>query len=480
MSLSKSETMPVLEVIRLDDSRWSIDGVQVSVPDGQAPMIFVLDQLFVRVQGEGPWRADVHDGGPLVRRLLLHPDRSVSEADVPVTEVASSPAVRPIELPSPVEAQAPRRAPVLGRRALLVAGGLLGLGVVGSVAAVSIHSALASSPAPVQVPTPSSTPTATLGAKVLWRLPDGITGAKAAGSVVAGIADGHLSAFDGAKGTSLLDGNGLVVAEQAQVRAFTGGGVSVVDAGNGAGVFVIDGKATQYESKGALLSRGPVPVLVGGTAKARQYFAVRKGALVAVKAPQAGNSLFGGLPGGGTVWAVAGGKVTYVPATGAHRTVTLASPLVGAKVTSWVAVSETHTALIWTKGTDSVLVVHATGPGAKGAVELKQPLKTGQSAWTDGALVVIGPGKAGVQAPGALVAIIALQGKKAVATPVPKGAALVAGQLWTPTKAGTWTAGGFTSPSQPVAAGDGFALVAEGGKFVAIPGPGTTTSKETK
>jgi hypothetical protein len=470
--VTQDTSAPVLVVTRLDDSRWSIDGVQVSVPEGELPMVFVLERLFGQVPGDGPWRADVHDGGPIVSRLLLHPDGSVSKAAEPVAEIAGSHGVDSAEA-SLVEAQALRRGPVVGRRALLVTGGLLGLAVVGSVAGVSIHSAIASSPAPVQVPAPTSTPTD--GAKVLWRLPNGITGVRAAGPVMAGVMDGHLSVFDGAQGKSLFDDNGLVVADVAQVRTFSGGGVSVVDVGNGAGVFVIDGKATQYEGKGALLARGPVPVLVGGTTKARKYFALRNGALVAVKAPQSGNSLFGGLAGGGTVWAVAGGKVTYVPANGTHRTITLASPLKGAKVTSWVAVSETRTALIWTKGTDSVLAVHATGPGAKSAVELKQPLKTGQTAWADGPLVVIGPGQAGVKASGALVAVISLQEKKAVATPVPEGAAVVDGQLWTPSTAGTWAAGGFTVPSQPVAAGDGFALVAEGEKFVAVPGPSTTT-----
>lgn len=459
--MTDQKSAPLHVAVRLVDPLWSIDGVQVSIPDGESPIVFVLRQLFDRVQGEGPWRADVHDGGPVARSLWLHSDGTV-------TDVVSPNVVDAVAVKSPRG-----RGPVLGRRALLVTGGLLGLGAVGTVAGFSIHSVLASAPVPSKAPIP--TPTAAPAPVGEMLSLDGFIGVRAAGPVVAGVWKNHLVLFDAFKGEKLTGDNDLVFSDLTQVRVFSGGGVSVVDAGKNAGVFVINGKATQYEGKGALLPRGTVPVLVGGTANDRKYFAICNGSLVAVKGPQAGNSLFGGLPGGGTVWAVAGGKVTYVPATGTHRTITLASPLAGAKVTSWVAVSETHTALIWTKGTDSVLAVHATGPGAKGAVELKQPLQNGQTAWADFPLVVIGPGKAGVKASGAPTSVISLQEKKTVATSVPTGAALVGGQLWTPAKAGTWTAGGFTAPSQPVAVGDGFALVAEGEKFVAVPGPSTTT-----
>jgi hypothetical protein len=467
VSVSGSEDLPGLRAVNQGEGLWDVDGRTIRVPDGQPVIAFVLARVFEQAEGSGPWSVSVLSATGLTRRLMLNADGTVSKVEDTHLEGVSGPASLEKALKNR------RRGPVLGRRALLVTGGLLSLAAVGTVAGFSINAATSSTAPSAQAPTPTSAPTA--GPKVLWRLPDGITGMKAAGPIAVGVVNGHLAVFNSATGTRMTGANNLVVADPAQVRVFSGGGVSVVDAGNGAGAFVINGKATQYQGKGALLARGPVPVLVAGAGTTRKYFAVRNGALVGVKVPQSGNSLFGGLPGGGTIWAVAGAKVTYVPATGTHRTITLASPLKGAKVTSWVAVSETRTALIWTKGKDSVLAVHATGPGAQGAVELKQPLNAGQTAWADGAQVVIGPGKAGVKASGALVAVISLQGQKAVVTPVPEGAALVGGQLWTPSTAGAWAAGGFTSSSQPVAAGDGFALVAEGEKFVAVPGPSTTT-----
>ncbi|ALE04790.1 hypothetical protein AL755_03650 (plasmid) [Arthrobacter sp. ERGS1:01] len=467
MKTPATENLDVIEAVGLGDGLWEVDGATVYLPEGESVEVFVLGRIFECVHGAGPWRANVRPSSEVTHRLILDTDGSVSQVEAVEDETLGEP------LSTGLISSAARRSPVLlGRRALFASVGALSVAAVaGVIFAGGLYPVTASPSAGASVvPSP--------GAKTLWSLPKGAAVSKAAGPVVATVMDGSLALFDGSTGKPLDLKEALLVAKPSTVRMSSGSGVTVIDTGQDAGVVVIEGKATVYKGKGTLSTRGPVPVLVGGTTGARKTYAAIDGALKEVTAPQPGNSLFGGLPGGGTVWAVAGGKVTYVPATGAHRTVTLASPLKGAKVTSWVAVSATHTALIWTKDKTTVLAVHATGLGAKGAVELKQIIKEGQTAMVDYGLLVLGPSGVNTKTPGPLSAVFSLSGGKAVSIPVPPQPPLVmGGRLWLPGEGGSWSANGFTVPGIPVAVGDGFALTTQGERFAVFPGPKTTTKE---
>lgn len=455
MSRSIVNGQQVIEVIAGDGMLWWIDGQWVAV-DQDAPVPeAVLAEVFTRVEGEGPWRVDVGIAEGVTHRLLLRADGSTA---------------RPGELVR-VETTQPRKVrllPHLSRKGILIGvASLMAAGIAGGVVAYVSSAGSGAHAAP-----------ADSSRSVLWQGPAGAVPVGASGSLVAAVDSSQLVLLDGLTGTKLQDVKDAPVADASQVRIASSGNLTVVDTGADNGVLVLDGKASRYSDKGTLLARGPVPVIVGGKAGDRKNFVVKDGALVEVQAPARGNSLFGGLPGGGTVWAVSGGKVTYVPATGTQRTITLAPPVVGATVSSWVATAESRTAVIWKTGDSSVLAVHATGAGATGTIEYELKLKDGETALANAGRVLVGPGPVSITSPGAISTVISLDGEKVTSsTPACPSPLATAEQLWCAGEKGQWMAGDFSVPSEPITAGKGFVLLTEGEGFVAITGPNATTTK---
>lgn len=455
MSRSIVNGQQVIEVIAGDGMLWWIDGQWVAV-DQDAPIPeAVLAEVFTRVEGEGPWRVDVSVTEGVSHKLLLRADGSTA---------------RPGELVR-VETTQPRkvrRVPHLSRKGILI--GVASLMVLGAAGGAFAYLSSAGSDAQA-APAGSSR-------QVLWHGAAGAVPVGASGSLVAAVDGSQLILLDGLTGTKLQDVKDAPVADASKVSIASGGNLTVVDTGADNGVLVLDGKASSYSDKGTLLARGPIPVIVGGKAGDRKNFVVKDGALVEVQAPARGNSLFGGLPGGGTVWAVSGGKVTYVPATGDQRTITLVPPVAGATVSSWVATAESRTAVIWKTGESSKLAVHATGAGATGAVEYELALKDGETALANEGRIVVGPGPISTTSPGAISTVVTLDGEKVTtSTPACPSPLVTAEQLWCAGDKGRWMAGDFSVPSEPITAGKGFVLLTEGEGFVAVPGPDATTTK---
>ncbi|MFK4637162.1 hypothetical protein, partial [Paenarthrobacter histidinolovorans] len=234
--------------------------------------------------------------------------------------------------------------------------------------------AIAGVAAITQASAPSS---ASSDAGRLWSVPDEVSVVAAAGDLVAGTDKGALVLFEGTTGKPVPVEGTVTVDDPSKVRAVSGGGLSVIAVSETSGVAVAGGTARAYEGKGALLDRGPVPVLVGGTAEARTFWVFRDGVPAQVQPPAAGNSIFGGLADGGSVWAASGGKVTYVPSKGGPRTVALAPPVPGATVSSWLSVDETTAVVLWKAGSSRVLAEHSTTAEGEGAVAAKVALAEG-------------------------------------------------------------------------------------------------------
>ncbi|MFK4299170.1 hypothetical protein ABH924_004351 [Arthrobacter sp. GAS37] len=444
----------LIDAVRVDGPEWAVGSDEsVIVPEDAAVPGFVLRELFARVEGPGPWRADVSPAEGIVHSLVLGVDGSVSEA-VNGTGAGPDRAVEPMKIP-----KRPGR-----RRAVLI-----GAGVAGVLAVVAAGVVVASSSLPRPTPEASGAP---VTASPLWTVPEGVSPLAAAGSVVAGVDGQGLVLLSGKDGSRIPISGAVKVADTSAVRAGAGDGLGVVDTGNGSGVAVVDGKAAAYEGKGSLLTRGPVPVLVGGSAQGRNFYVFRAGAPVQIQSLRAGDSLFGGMPGGGSVWAVSGGKVTYVPAAGVSWTVALSAPVAGASVASWVSVNERRTVVIWQAGASRVLAVHSTGPGASGGIEFQQSLAAGEEAVGTSGQVLIGSGPDSAGGLSTVSGVIALGADKpAVSAPGCAGPVVAAGTLWCPADAGSWSVAGFTVPGKPLAAGDGFVLVTEGKGQAAVPGP---------
>lgn len=455
MSQSIANGQKVIEVIAGDGTIWSIDGQLVTVDQKRQIPEAVLSAVFTRVEGEGPWRVDVSLTGGVVHKLILRTDGSTAH---------------PGELVR-VEVKVSRIARILGRftrkRTLI---GVASLVAIGAVAGTTSNLLGTGSDA-------KTSATSATG-HVLWEGPSGVVPVGAAGSLVAAVKGSQLVLADALTGSKVAGFKGAPVADTARVTIATGGNLTVVDTGADNGVLIVDGKASTYTGKGTLLGRGPVPVIVGGTPGDRKNFVVKDGALVEVQAPEQGNSLFGGLSGGGSVWAVSGGKVTYVPATEAQRTISLVPPNDGATVSSWVAVTNTRTAVIWKTGKTSVLAVHSTGAGSTGAVEYQLALKDGETALARGGRVFVGSGPISTISPSAIRTAVSLEGDKvnaaAPSCPMPL---ITSEQLWCAGDKGQWMAGNFSVPSEPLAAGKGFVLLAEGERFVVVSGPDATTTK---
>lgn len=444
----------VVEAIQVEGPSWSVDGDAVLVPEGVLVHEFVVREIIARVEGKGPWLADVCPAGGTVRRLLLGVDGSVSLVDA----MDESPQV-PTAPARSGRFQSGRRGP----------GVLVGLGAVVAVAAVV--SCVAVGVSSLAGPAPASSATQTPGA-ALWSVPEGVVPVSAAGSVVAGVDREGLVLLSGQDGSRIPVAGTVKVTDTSLFRAGAGGGLSVVDVGGGSGAAVLGGTATAYEDKGALLTRGPVPVLVGGTTQSRKFYVFRDGKPAEVEPPSKGAGLFGGLADGGSAWAVAGGKVTYVPAQGAARTVSLTAPAAGASVTSWVAVTEKSATVIWQAGTSRILAVHATGPGATGEAAFQRGLAEGEDAAGDSGKVLLGTGAITAGVPDRISAVVSPGSENVQAESPACPDPVVAGpSLWCAADGGDWSGQGFTVPGKPIAAGDGFVLVTEGEGQAVVPGP---------
>lgn len=448
-----------LQAWNLGDGVWILGNARFRIPNDEDVNDYVLARLFDSVEGDGPWKASVSPSPGLVHHLVLYPDGTVSAANTELFEERELPLLT--------------KTPPGGVGRFL--GGRVALGVC--VLGISVATLLFVLHLLPDTETHAAAPEATETASALWTLPKGIVPVASSESFIVGTRGEDLTIIQSLDGTELYTAKGIAT-DSSVVRAASGPGVTIADAGKGGGVLIVDGKATPYEGKGDLLARGPVPVLVGGKAGDRKNFVVKDGALVEVQAPAQGNSLFGGLPGGGTVWAVSGGKVTYVPATGDQRTITLAPPVAGATVSSWVATAESRTAVIWKTGDSSVLAVHATGDGATGTFEYELKLKDGETALANVGRILVGPGPISTTSPGAISTVITLDGEKVNAsTPACPSPLVTAEQLWCAGEKGQWMAGDFSVPSEPITAGKGFVLLTEGEGFVAVPGPNATTTK---
>lgn len=292
------------------------------------------------------------------------------------------------------------------------------------------------------------TPTGTKAG--LWAVPPEVEYPVAAANLVAGTKTGGLVLFEGTTGTPVPveGGTAPAVKDPAMVQAAAGDGLTVIGTSEVSGVAVFDGKAVAYTDKGAVLDRGPVPVLVGGTAKARTFWVFRDGKPVQVQPPAPGNSLFGGLPGGGSAWAAVGGKITYVPGTGAPRTVTLAAPAAGATVSSWLQVNEISAVVLWRSGAGQVLAEHNFA-GSEGTITNQVKLAATDTATPDSGLVLL-------HQSGNTTAFPADPDAPDCAEP-----ALTHRNLWCPGNGSSWTSAHATVPGKPQASGEGFALVAQ-------------------
>lgn len=449
-----------LRAWNLGDGVWILGNTRFGIPEGEDVNDYVLARLFDSVEGDGPWKATVSPSPGLAHHLILYPDGTVSAASTELFE----------ERELSLLTKTPLRE--VGR--FLGGHVTLGICLLGVSLATLLWLAL---PLLTDNGAHDDAAGAAESASALWTLPEGIVPVASSESFIVGTRGEDLTIVQGLDGTELYTAKGIAT-DSSVVRAASGPGMTIADAGNGGGVLIVDGKATPYEGKGDLLARGPVPVLVGGKAGDRKNFVVKDGALVEVQAPARGNSLFGGLPDGGTVWAVSGGKVTYVPATGDQRTITLVPPVAGATVSSWVATAESRTAVIWKTGDSSVLAVHATGTGATGTVEYKLALKDGEAALANEGRLLVGPGPISTTSPGAISTVISLDGEKISASaPACPSPLVTSEQLWCAGDKGQWMAGDFSVPSEPITAGKGFVLLTEGEGFVAVPGPNATTTK---
>lgn len=292
----------------------------------------------------------------------------------------------------------------------------------------------------------------------LWVLPSEVQFPVAAGNVAAGTTAGSLVIFDGTTGAPVTGDEPFPeVRDPATIHAAAGDGLAVIGTSESSGVAVLNGKAVPYTDKGAVLDRGPVPVLVGGTAKDRTFWVFKDGQPEQVKPPAPGNSLFGGLPDSGSVWAAAGGKVTYVSGKGPARTVTLTPPAAGASVSSWLKVSEDSAIVLWKTGGGQVLAEHSTDAGAAGAITAQTAIDETDRVTADSGVVLLTRDTTTSTFPEAKTAARCQQ-------PV-----VTAQSLWCPGDGDSWTSDGRTVPGEPTASGDGFALIAQDGRAVAVP-----------
>lgn len=295
------------------------------------------------------------------------------------------------------------------------------------------------------------------GTGALWSIPDDVSAVAAAGDLVAGTSKGALVLFEGTTGKPVPVQGKVAVPDATKVRAASGDGISVIAVTETSGVVVAGGTARAYEGKGALLDRGPVPVLVGGTAEDRTFWVFRDGVPVRVQPPEAGNSIFGGLAGGGSVWAATGGKVTYVPATGEPRTVTLVPPAPGATVSGWLSVNETTVVVLWKAGDSRVLAEHTTAADGKGSITAKTALAEGDTVTPVSGTTLLRQG-------GVSVAFPVGADDPRCADPV-----LTSKALWCPGPDDIWSSAAALVHGEPTAAGAGFALVVQDGQTLAVP-----------
>ncbi|MFC8041562.1 hypothetical protein ACFUOZ_19600 [Paenarthrobacter sp. NPDC057355] len=373
----------------------------------------------------GTWQTIIHPDGR-TEAVSSRADAGPSET-LPAAEESAEP-----EIPRDTSF---RRFKVTSRVVLSAAGGLL------IACAVTAAVSITSNPAP-------ATPPAATGTGPLWTIPENVTALAAAGLVVAGTSDGSLALYEGPTGKAIPMQGKVAVPDAGLVKAASGDGLTVISVSEASGVAVVQGTVHPYEGKGAVLDRGPVPVLVGGTAQAKTFWVFNDGAPVQVQPPERGNSLFGGLPGGGSIWAAAGGKVTYVPASGAPRTIPLLPPVPGATVSTWLSAGEATTTILWKAGNSHVLAEHDTSAEGKGEIKAKTALEDGDTVSTDSGLTVLH------HKDGTSEAYPATAHDPRCADPV-----ITSKTLWCPGPDSAWRSGTASVPGQPAAAGAGFALI---------------------
>lgn len=370
-------------------------------------------------------------------QTIIHPDGRTEAVSAPAAGDAAEPLIAAEEPAKPEITcdTSVRRSKVTSRVALSAVGLLL----IACAAAAAVT--ITSNPAPVPTSAASST-------GPLWTVPENVTALAAAGAVVAGTSDGSLALYEGTTGKAIPMQGKVAVPDAGLVKAASGDGFTVISVSEGSGVAVVQGTVHPYEGKGAVLDRGPVPVLVGGTAQAKTFWVFRDGVPVQVQPPERGNSLFGGLPGGGSIWAAAGGKVTYVPASGAPRTVPLLPPVPGATVGTWLSVGEATATILWKAGNSHVLAEHDTSAEGKGEIKAKTALEDGDTVSTDSGLTVLR------HKDGTSEAYPATGNDQRCADPV-----ITSKTLWCPGPDSAWRSGTASVHGQPAAAGAGFALV---------------------
>lgn len=438
-----------VEAVRDARGAWSINGVGVTVPEGASEEEFILGKVFSRVEGPGPWLCVIRPEEGTAYQFVLGTDGSMKTADAAPADEAPTAAVVPARRGSRA-----KNVLLAASAAVVLAGLVAGAVVVSSMS----PGATAESSAPAAAVQP------------LWIVPDGTVPVEAAGPVVAAVDAGELVLFSGTDGTRIDSPVPVKVPDISRLRVAAGDDLSIVDAGTGHVVTIQDGQSSGRVLEGALLARGPVPVLISGEGQTRKSFIFRDGAPAEVHAPTKGNSLFGGLAGGGSVWAVAGGKVTYVPAQGETRTVPLAAPVPNAAVGSWVAVNEDRTVVIWQAAGHRVLSVHATGSTGSGEVLFQRDLAEGEEAAGGPEQVLIGKELGGAAAKVSAVLDPGAEKVQAVAPPCPDPV-LPGFGVWCPDGEDSWSSKNFTVPGKPIAAGDGFVLVAERTGTAVLPGP---------
>lgn len=338
----------------------------------------------------------------------------------------------------------------------------------GAVVAATVST---QSPSTDAVPAPSTTPPASTSTPSAPAsvFPAGFVAQAAAGNLIAGTGpDGAVQLFTAPDATPVA---GPALKAASRLQAASGDGVTVISTGTDAGIIATAGKTSSYARTGQLQARGPVPALVGGTAKAPLSYVIRDGKAVQVKPPVKGASFVGALPGGGSAWSAPGSKLVLSTPGKPARSLTLAAPAKGATVASWVTVSQTRVAVVWKSKAGQVLRIHELSKGT--AITT---LALGKSASVE----AMGNSQFLIREGAAPLRWMSLSEAKKGAQPhrtsCAPGSAVIAGTIWCPSKGESWTSGALNVPAKPVAAGTGFVLTG-GSRPDIVPTSSNKTSK---